>query len=47
MPVRRRSHDVHGNLRPLRKRNPFAFWMAMLMVVSMAAAGFTALVSVF
>lgn len=41
----RSSYDRHGNLRPLRQRNPLAYWMAIVMIAAMLATGFTALVS--
>ncbi len=43
---RRSSYDLEGNIRPLRQRNPVAFWMAIIMVAAMLATGFTAIAAV-
>ncbi len=44
---RRSSYDRAGNLRPLRKRNPALFWVAMALAVLMALSGITAVASIF
>lgn len=40
------SHDRQGHLRPLRQRNPFVYWVTMVIVVAMLASVFAAVASV-
>ncbi|MDG2114933.1 MAG: hypothetical protein P8N02_20270 [Actinomycetota bacterium] len=41
----RSSYDRSGQLRPLRQRNPVAYWTAVVVVGAMLASGFAALAS--